>query len=124
VTGAVVYGPESEQANFPLACEHWLHDKQEVVPGLIAYELHGSKTHGELALVLEQSTLITGDLIRSNMGGELCLLPDAKLTDVAKAKQSVQRMAAMSNIKTVLVGDGWLLFNQGGEALKVLASSL
>ena len=124
VTGAVLYGPASEQDGFPLACEHWVHDKQEIVPGLVAYEMYGSKTQGELALVLEQSTLITGDLIRSHLGGELCLLPDAKLTDVAKAKQSVKRLAAMPAIKTVLVGDGWPLFNQGGEALKVLASSL
>ena len=124
VTGAVVYGPKSEQEGFPITCEHWLADKQEIVPGLVAYEMHGSKTQGELALVLGQSTLITGDLIRSHIGGELCLLPDSKLTDIAKAKQSVQRLAAMSGIKTVLVGDGWPVFNYGGEALKVLASSL
>jgi glyoxylase-like metal-dependent hydrolase (beta-lactamase superfamily II) len=124
VTGAIVYGPASEQANFPLTCEHWLHDKQVIVPGLVAYEMYGSKTQGELALVLEQSTLITGDLIRGHLGGELCILPAAKLADAEKAKQSVKRLAAMPDIKTVLVGDGWPLFNQGGEALKVLASSL
>lgn len=123
VTGAVVYGSAGEQNGFPLACEHWLHDKEEVVPGLVAYQLNGSKTPGELALVLEQSTLITGDLIRCHVGGELCLLPTEKLTDVALAKQSARRMADLPGIKTVLVGDGWPLFNQGGEALKALASS-
>jgi glyoxylase-like metal-dependent hydrolase (beta-lactamase superfamily II) len=123
VSGAVVYGPKCEQEGFPIACEHWLVDKQEVVPGLVVYEMHGSKTQGELALVLEQSTLITGDLIRSHVGGELCLLPDSKLTDIAKAKQSVQRLAVLPGIKTVLVGDGWPVFNFGGEALKGLASS-
>ena len=123
VTGAVVYGPKCEQEGFPIACENWLTDKQEIVPGLVAYEMHGSKTQGELALVLEQSTLITGDLIRSHVGGELCLLPDSKLSDIAKAKQSVQRLAVLPGIKTVLVGDGWPVFNFGREALKVLASS-
>lgn len=124
VTGAVVYGPAREQHSFPIGCGHWLHDKEEIVPGLVAYQMNGSKTPGELALVLEQSTLITGDLIRSHVGGELCMLPETKLSDVALAKQSVKRMADLVGIKTVLVGDGWPVFNLGGEALKVLASSL
>jgi Metallo-beta-lactamase superfamily len=121
VTGATVYGPEGEREGFSIGCEHWLHDKGEVVSGLIAYEMHGSKTQGELALVLEQSTLITGDLIRCHIGGELCMLPEAKLADVALAKQSVRRMADLPSIDTVLVGDGWPLFNRGGQALKDLA---
>lgn len=121
ITDATVYGPVSEQDKFPIACEHWLHDSQELVPGLTAYQLQGSKTPGELALVLDGDTLITGDLIRSHMGGELCLLPEAKLTDATLAKQSVKRMAELPGITTVLVGDGWPLFNQGGVALKNLA---
>ena len=124
VTGAVIYAPASEQNSLPFACEHWLHDKEEIVPGLVAYQLGGSKTPGELALVLEDSTLITGDLIRCHIAGELCMLPEAKLTDVIQAKQSVQRMADLPGIKTVLVGDGWHVFNQGGEMLNALAISL
>jgi hypothetical protein len=124
VTGAALYGPAREKDNFPIVCGHWLHDKEEIVPGLFVHELNGSKTPGELALVLEQSTLITGDLIRSHTGGELCMLPEAKLTDIALAKQSVKRLAALPGIKTVLVGDGWPLFNQGADALKALAGSL
>ena len=121
VTCAAVYGPERERTSFPIACDHWLHDGQEVVPGLTAYELNGSKTPGELALVLEESTLIAGDLIRSHLGGQLCLLPETKLTNVELAKQSLKRMAELPGIDTVLVGDGWPLFNQGGIALKNLA---
>jgi glyoxylase-like metal-dependent hydrolase (beta-lactamase superfamily II) len=124
VTGASIYGPAREQESFPITCQHWLHDKEEIVPGLVAYQVNGSKTLGELALVLEQNTLITGDLIRSHIGGELCLLPESKLSDAVQAKQSVKRMADLPDIKTVLVGDGWPLFNQGGEALKDLANSL
>lgn len=124
VLGAVLYGPACEKDSFPIACDRWLHDMDEIVPGLLVHELNGSKTPGELALVLEQSTLIAGDLVRSHLGGELCLLPEAKLTDVTLAKQSVTRLAALPGIKTVLVGDGWPLFNHGGNALKALASSL
>lgn len=112
----------SEQDSFPIICQHWLHDKQEILPGLVAYQLHGSKTPGELALVLGLDTLITGDLIRSHVGGELCMLPEPKLSDIAQAKQSVKRMANLADIKTVLVGDGWPVFNRGGEALKLLTS--
>jgi hypothetical protein len=124
VTGAVVYGPAGERGSFPIACQHWLQDNQEIVPGLVTYQLNGSKTPGELALVLDQSTLITGDLIRCHVGGELCLLPETKLANAAQARQSVNRVASLPGITTVLVGDGWPLFNQGGEALKVLASLL
>ncbi|MGZ8185917.1 MAG: MBL fold metallo-hydrolase [Methylobacter sp.] len=123
-TGAVVYGPAEEEDTFPCVCQRWIHDNEEIVPGLIAYELNGSKTPGELALVLEHSTLITGDLIRCHAGGELCLLPEAKLTDLNLAIQSVKRIAALPGIKAVLPGDGWPLFNHGGEALHRLAASL
>jgi hypothetical protein len=123
MTGASLYGPAQERKTFPLLCQHWVHDNEEIVPGLIAYELHGSKTMGELALVLEESTLITGDLIRSQAAGELCMLPETKLKDVAAARESVRRMADMPTIKTVLVGDGWPVFQIGSDALKVLASS-
>ena len=109
---------------FPISCERWLHDNEEVVPGLIAYQLDGSKTPGELALLLEHTTLITGDLIRCHIGGELCMLPESKLTDLPKAIQSVKRMADLPGIKAVLTGDGWPLFNHGSEALHRLARSL
>jgi hypothetical protein len=123
-TGASVYGPAAEEDDFPISCKHWLEDNEEIVPGLVAFQLDGSKTPGELALLLEHSTLITGDLIRCHVGGELCMLPDAKLTDRNLAIQSVKRIANLPGIKTVLPGDGWPLFNHAGEALHRLARSL
>jgi len=122
--GAKVFGPAEEESTFPLSCDRWLYDLEEVVPGLITYRLDGSKTTGELALLLEKDTLITGDLIRCHVGGELCMLPEVKLIDYHKAVQSVKRMAALPGIKAVLNGDGWPLFNHGGEALHRLARSL
>jgi hypothetical protein len=123
-TGAIVYGPAGEKNAFPIACQQWLHDQDEIVPGLIAYQLNGSKTPGELALLLERNTLITGDLIRCHQGGELCLLPEAKLSDINKAIQSVKRIADFPDIKAVLPGDGWPLFAHGNEALYRLVRSL
>ncbi|MEI8210237.1 MAG: MBL fold metallo-hydrolase [Methylococcales bacterium] len=120
-TGAQILGPAGEEDTFPISCDRWLIDNEEVCPGLIAFQLEGSKTHGELALLLEHTTLITGDLIRSHLAGELCLLPEEKLTDLHKAVKSVKRMAELPNIKAVLIGDGWPIFNHGSEALHRLA---
>ena len=119
-TGAKIAGPSGEQENFPIVCDRWITDNEEIVPGLNAYQLEGSKTPGELALVLENSTLITGDLIRCHVAGELCLLPAAKLTDKKLAQQSATRLANLSAIDTVLTGDGWPVFKNGSAALKRL----
>jgi Metallo-beta-lactamase superfamily len=123
-TGAILLGPVCEKANFPFTCDRWIQDQDEIVPGLVAYQLEGSKTPGELALILEKTTLITGDLIRCHRGGELCLLPDAKLTDKSRAIQSVKRLASLGSISTVLSGDGWPIFNAGVDPLRALANSL
>ena len=123
-TGAKIYGPSGEQENFPIACDRWISDNEEIAPGLIAYQLEGSKTPGELALLLENNTLITGDLIRCHVAGKLCLLPDAKLTDKKLAQQSATRLANLSAIDTVLTGDGWPIFKNGSAALKRLVEAI
>ncbi|EIC28761.1 MULTISPECIES: hypothetical protein [Methylomicrobium] len=122
--GAKLYGPAGDKDLIPFSCDVWLDGNEEIVPGLTVYGLAGSKTPGELALLLEDETLITGDLIRCHVGGELCLLPDDKLQDKSQAVASVKRLAALPDIKTVLPGDGWPLFNNGGDALRRLAASL
>ena len=121
--GARVLGPHGEQDRLPIRCDGWLGDGDAVVPGLIAHAVSGSKTPGELALVLEGSTLVTGDLVRAHEGGRLCLLPDAKLADPGAARSSVRRLAALPGIDAVLVGDGWPVFRHGAEALRELVAS-
>ena len=74
--------------------------------------------------LLENTTLITGDLIRAHEGGKLCMLPDVKLKDRQAAVASVKRMASLENIQAVLPGDGWPIFSQGKEALNQLAASI
>ena len=123
-TDADIMGPRQESATFPLHCKRWLAHEVEVVTGLQALELDGSKTPGELALLLEGSTLITGDLVRCHEGGKLCLLPDDKLTNKAKAVASVRKLSFLPDVETVLVGDGWPLFRGGNRALEELAASL
>jgi hypothetical protein len=101
-SGAAVLGPRAEAANFPIRCTRFLGEGDEVVPGIVVVELHGSKTPGELALVVDATTLITGDLIRAHRAGALTLLPDAKLVDRARAVESVERLAAMSAVDGAL----------------------
>jgi hypothetical protein len=114
---AELCGPRGEQNGFPILCHRWLSDGEEVVPGLVALEVNGSKTPGELALVLEETTLITGDLVRGPRGGALDLLPDDKLTDKHAALASVRRLEELPGVDAVLVGDGWPVFRGGREAL-------
>ncbi|MBL4686699.1 MAG: MBL fold metallo-hydrolase [Nannocystaceae bacterium] len=118
--GAKILGPAAERDNFEIACDGWLADGEEVVGGLRVFALQGSKTPGELALLLEDKTLITGDLIRGQRGGRLNLLPDAKMADPAAARDSVKRLAALPSVEAVLVGDGWSVFRDGRTRLSEL----
>ena len=122
-TGALIAGPSGERDTFPLECARWLQEGDEVVEGLSVLEMQGSKTPGELALVLEETTLITGDLVRSHRGGTLMMLPDAKLQDAALAQASVLRLSELPAIDAVLVGDGWPVFRGGTARLVELAQS-
>ena len=123
-TGATLYGPAKEREAFPVACSAWLDDGDEPVSGLKVLALHGSKTPGELALVIEHTTLVTGDLVRAHEGGQLTMLPPAKLADPAVAAHSVRRLAGLPGIDAVLPGDGWPVFRNGGALLAELAARL
>ncbi|MBE9181242.1 MBL fold metallo-hydrolase [Oculatella sp. LEGE 06141] len=124
VTGAKLAAPIAEQETFPIQCDRWLADNDEVVPGLTTLALHGSKTPGELALLLEGTTLITGDLIRSHQAGRLMILPTEKLRHPEAAIASVHRLASLPPMDAVLVGDGWSVFRDGSQRLRELTHSL
>jgi glyoxylase-like metal-dependent hydrolase (beta-lactamase superfamily II) len=127
-TGAQIAAPGGEKATFPIPVQRWLGDGDLVVPGLnslaepalCAIELHGSKTPGELAFLLEETTLITGDLVRAHQAGSLMLLPDAKLIDRSQAIASVKKLAQFNKVEAVLVGDGWQIFRDGHIYLQEL----
>jgi hypothetical protein len=124
LTGAQIWGPVGEAKNFPIKCTKWLNEGDDVLDGLDIYALNGSKTHGELAFVIDGETLITGDLVRAHSGGKLCMLPDVKLLDIEEAKNSVKRLAAIAGVKAILPGDGWPVFRDGKQVLSELANSI
>jgi glyoxylase-like metal-dependent hydrolase (beta-lactamase superfamily II) len=117
--GCRVAGPAAERQGFPIACDRWLRDGEEVHPGLRVLELEGSKTPGELALVLEDTTLIAGDLLRSHRAGELMLLKQEQgLKDAAKAVESLRKLLSYPRLEALLVGDGWSVFRDGRRQLE------
>jgi glyoxylase-like metal-dependent hydrolase (beta-lactamase superfamily II) len=120
-TGAKLAGPAGERVSFPVPCDRWLDDGDMLVEGLQALALGGSKTPGELAFVLLDDTLITGDLVRAHEGGQLTRLPDPKLKDKALALASIARLASRP-VAAVLVGDGWPMFRDGQRALQELVA--
>jgi glyoxylase-like metal-dependent hydrolase (beta-lactamase superfamily II) len=116
--GCKLAGPAAEREGFPLACERWLKEGDDFLPGLQILELEGSKTPGELALVLEGTTLIAGDLLRSHRAGELMLLrPEQGLKDAARAVASLRRLLANERLEALLLGDGWCEFREGRKLL-------
>ena len=120
-TGARVLGPRGERETFPIPCERWLADGDEPFSGLCVRELEGSKTPGELALVLEGTTVLFGDLVRAHAADALMFLPEAKLRDARRAVESVRRVRALHpGLQHLLVGDGWCAFRHGGELLDEL----
>jgi hypothetical protein len=123
-TGAKVVGPAGERETFPIECDRWVQEGEQIVPGLVAYAMQGSKTAGELAILLEETTLITGDLVRCHDGGKLTILPPGKLSNQQKAIESVEALAALPDIEAVLLGDGWPIFHGGAAALADLAATL
>ena len=123
-TGAQIWAPEAEREDFPIQCSKWLGESKGLVDGLDVYCLSGSKTDGELAFVIENETLITGDLIRAHSGGKLCMLPEGKLKDVDKAIDSIKRLATIEGIKAILPGDGWPVFRYGEKVLSELVESI
>ena len=122
-TGAPIAGPAAEREGFPIACARWLGDGDEIL-GAEVIALDGSKTPGELALLVEGDTLIAGDLLRGQRGGRLNLLPPDKLRDPAAARASIARLAARRSIEGVLVGDGWPVFRDGHARIAELLASL
>jgi glyoxylase-like metal-dependent hydrolase (beta-lactamase superfamily II) len=122
--GAQIMGPAAERESFPLTCNVWLEDGDEPLPGMRALAMNGSKTAGELALLLDESTLITGDLVRCHQAGTLRLLPDPKLIDKASAVASIRRLAALDSIAAVVVGDGFSVFRDGQQHLQELVDAV
>jgi glyoxylase-like metal-dependent hydrolase (beta-lactamase superfamily II) len=124
--GAALVGPDGERDTFPLPCARWLRAGEELVPGLRAIELSGSKTPRELALLLDSTTLISGDLIRAHRAGSLMLLlPEQGLKDREQALASVESLTKdiRPRIEAVLVGDGWCVFRDGGVLLDELLAA-
>ena len=99
-------------------------DGDNPVKNIEVFCMEGSKTPGELAILIDKTTLVTGDIIRSHEGGSLCMLPDEKLKNRELAVNSIKRIADVKSIEAVIPGDGWPIFKNGHDALIELAEKL
>lgn len=124
---ATIAAPIAERALADYAgfeVDRWLVD-EEVFEGLRCLQMRGSKTAGELCLLLpDQETVITGDLVRGQRAGALNLLPDAKLVDKRAAVESLGRLCALPGLRNVVVGDGFGAFGNGDALLADLHGRL
>ena len=59
LTGAKCWGPFAEKEKFPFECDGWLEDGDQTIKGIDIFSLEGSKTEGELAILIEKNTLVT-----------------------------------------------------------------
>ena len=82
-TGAKSWGPFAEKEQFPFDCDGWLKDGDKPVSNIEVFCMEGSKTPGELAILIDETTLVTGDIIRAHEGGRICMLPEEKLQAVS-----------------------------------------
>ena len=123
-TGAKSWGPLGEKEKFPLECDGWLQNGDKPTSNIEVFCMEGSKTPGELAILIDETTLVTGDIIRANEGGKLSMLPEEKLQDKELALNSIKRLAAIKSIEAVIPGDGWPVFKNGHDALTDLAENL
>ena len=74
--GAMIAGPAAERDGFPVACDAWLSEREPLFDWRV-FELDGSKTPGELALLIDGTTLVTGDLVRAHRAASLMTLRSA-----------------------------------------------
>ena len=123
-TGAKSWGPLGEKEKFPLDCDGWLQNGDKPTSNIEVFCMEGSKTPGELAILIDETTLVTGDIIRANEGGKLSMLPEEKLQDRELALNSIKKLAAIKSIEAVIPGDGWPVFKNGHDALTELAENL
>lgn len=119
-SGAEVLVPRAEHATMPVAACEPVGEGDDRVRGLRIFELEGSKTAGELALLLEDHTLVFGDLVRAHRANEIHLLPPEKLRDLAAARASLRRLLAFESVEALLLGDGWSVFRDGHARLRAL----
>ncbi len=124
ITGAKLAGPQGEKDSLGFPFDRYLTGGDELVPGLKTVELQGSKTPGELCFVLDDTTLITGDLLRCHKPNCLMILPKQKIIDIENVKSSLSYLLEFQAINSIIVGDGWNILNNGYQHIKNLVEQL
>lgn len=105
--GCHLYVPERDAEQMEVKPTRTFKDGELLPGGIWVINLADQKSPGECALFVQQSKgiLIVGDALIGKPAGEVCMLPQEKYADVAKAKAGLQRLLKY-DFNTLLVGDG------------------
>jgi len=117
--GARVMVPEDDEGRVDVDPDGTYADGDKFLGGeLRAIQLHDQKTPGETALYwAERRLLLVGDALIGKPAGSISLLPSEKYADVAKARAGLARLGEL-DVRSLLVGDGASLLEEGGEVLR------
>lgn len=105
--GCHLYVPERDAEQMEVKPTRTFKDGELLPGGIWVINLADQKSPGECALFVQQSKgiLIVGDALIGKPAGEVCMLPQEKYADAAKAKAGLQRLLKY-DFNTLLVGDG------------------
>lgn len=105
--GCHLYVPERDAEQMEVKPTRTFKDGELLPGGIWVINLADQKSPGECALFVQQSKgiLIVGDALIGKLAGEVCMLPQEKYADAAKAKAGLQRLLKY-DFNTLLVGDG------------------
>lgn len=105
--GCHLYVPERDAEQMEVKPTRTFKDGELLPGGIWVINLADQKSPGECALFVQQSKgiLIVGDALIGKLAGEVCMLPQEKYADAAKAKEGLQRLLKY-DFNTLLVGDG------------------
>jgi len=124
MTGAKIYAPSQARAQLASECDEWLEPGPSPFHGLEAIEIQGPSNSGELAYLLDGTTLLIGDFLRGTIAGSLSLLSPDQIRSHKEARSSLQGLASLEHVEAVWVANGWPLFHRAAEKLNALVADL
>lgn len=117
--GGAVYGCTKERAHYTAPCQWWIHEGSQDIPGLDFIELHGSTHNVELGIILGGTSLYASNLLHV-VEGKLELLPEQDRKQSHLTFQTLERLASLTSIRTILPATGTPILENGHAHLQDL----
>lgn len=117
--GGAVYGCRKERPHYTAPCQWWLQEGSQDIPGLDFIELHGSTHNVELGIILGGTSLYASNLLHV-VDGKLELLPMEHRKQAHLTIPTLERLASLSSIRTILPATGNPILENGHAHLQDL----